>query len=43
MNEYRITKYNPIFRNNIGYYQRDEWTEYSDIERREFFDGILTV
>ena len=30
-NEYRITKYNPKFRNNIGHYLRDEWIDYSEI------------
>lgn len=30
MFEYRITKYNPIFRVN-GIYTRDEWTELSDV------------
>lgn len=30
-NEYRITKYNPKFRNNLGHYLRDEWIDYSEI------------
>ena len=38
MNMYRIVKYNPIYREN-GIYQKDEWTEYSDIGQT--FDGEL--
>lgn len=30
-NEYRITKYNPEYRNAEGHYCKDEWTSYSDI------------
>ena len=26
-----ITKYNPIYRNKLGHFQRDEWTSISDI------------
>ena len=41
MNCFRITKYNPAFRNANGSYNRNEWTSYSDIG--EFFpDGLLT-
>lgn len=29
--KFSITKYNPIFRNELGHYQRDEWTAFSDI------------
>lgn len=31
MNEYRITKYDPIRRNSHGHYLHDEWTEFSDV------------
>src|SRR3990167_6936831 len=38
---YRVTKYNPLFRNENGAYQKDEWTSYSDIGK--VFDGqVLT-
>ena len=37
----RITKYNPIYRNALGHYKKDEWTGAGDIG--EYFeDGILT-
>jgi len=26
-----ITKYNPIYRNDLGHFKNDEWTSYSDI------------
>ena len=41
MNNYRITKYNPKYRNDDGTYQKDEWILYSQIGQ-EFEDGILT-
>ena len=28
---FSITKYNPIYRNEFGHYQHDEWTSISDI------------
>jgi hypothetical protein len=31
MYSYRVTKYNPVFRNEKGTYQREEWTSFSDI------------
>ncbi|MDJ1484427.1 hypothetical protein QNI16_28270 [Cytophagaceae bacterium YF14B1] len=31
--EWRISKYNPIYRNENGAYTKDEWTSYSDIGR----------
>lgn len=33
-----IIKYNPIFRNKLGHYQRDEWTSISDIGKK--YDGF---
>ena len=39
MNEYRITKYNPIYRNFEGNYCNDEWTSYSDIGKN--YNGEL--
>ena len=41
MNEYRITKYNPAFRDPGGAYTRDEWTSVKDVGR-SFADGVLT-
>jgi hypothetical protein len=38
MNWYRISKYNPEFRDETGRYLRDEWTSVSDIGQS--FDGI---
>ena len=37
--QYRITKYNPEFRNLSGAYLRDDWTSSADIGKR--FDGVL--
>lgn len=31
MKHYRITKYNPKYRNKAGHYIRDEWISFSDI------------
>ncbi len=36
---WRITKYDPKNRNELGYYLKDEWTEYGDIGRS--FDGKI--
>jgi hypothetical protein len=36
--EYRVTKYNPTFRDSSGAYTRDEWTSVGDIGRA--FDGV---
>lgn len=33
MHSFRITKYNPVYRNASGAYTRDDWTSYSDIGR----------
>ena len=38
MNEYRVTKYNPAFRDSSGAYTRDEWTSVGDIGRS--FGGV---
>ncbi len=38
MKNYRITKYNPMNRNNEGHYQLDEWTCPSD--KGTFFNGV---
>ena len=38
MNQYRITKYNPKFRNSTGAYMKPEWTSMSDIGSS--FDGV---
>lgn len=37
MNQYRITKYNPAFRDSTGSYMKPEWTAISDIG--SCFDG----
>lgn len=42
MNQYRITKYNPIFRNMYGHYTAREWTDFSDVGK-EFNGVILTM
>ena len=39
MNEYRITKYNPLFRNKDGAYTAEDWTSVSDIGRS--FNGVM--
>jgi hypothetical protein len=39
MLEYRVTKYNPAFRDSTGAYTRDEWTAVSDVGRS--FGGIV--
>ena len=38
---YRITKYNPQYRNKNGKYLEEEWTSYSDISKC-FSDQLLT-
>jgi hypothetical protein len=37
--EYRVTKYNPAFRNLAGGYTREEWTSVKDVGR--LFGGIV--
>ena len=37
----RISKYNPIYRDENGYYLKNEWISYGDIGKK-FPDGILT-
>lgn len=37
MFSYRITKYNPSFRNSLGWYEKNDWTSISDIGKT--FDG----
>lgn len=39
MHKYRISKYNPLFRDEDGSYQKNEWTAISDIGK--CFDGIV--
>lgn len=39
MHKYRISKYDPLFRDETGCYQKNEWTAISDIGKS--FDGIL--
>lgn len=36
---YRITKYNPIHRNEMGWYTKDEWTDFSCVGH--YFEGKL--
>ncbi len=38
---YRITKYNPLFRDDLGSYQKNEWTSYSDVDKT-FDNQILS-
>jgi len=42
MHYWRITKYNPQYRDEKGRYLMNEWTSYSDIGKR-FSDKILTM
>lgn len=37
--EYRISKYNPIYRNAGGNYEREDWTSFSDIGKS--FNGKI--
>jgi hypothetical protein len=37
--EYRVTKYDPAFRDRAGRYVRDEWTSFGDIGRP--FGGVV--
>jgi hypothetical protein len=39
VNEYRVTKYNPAFRNQYGHYMKDEWTIFKQIG--ETFSGVV--
>jgi hypothetical protein len=39
MNYYRITKYNPIYRNHAGWHVRDDWTSISDIGKQ--YNGVI--
>lgn len=39
MNEFRVTKYDPIHRDARGHYKRDEWTSASDIGKT--FAGVV--
>ena len=39
MNGWRITKYNPTFRDKCGTYLKDEWTSVSDVGKS--FDGAV--
>ena len=42
MYKYRITKYNPKYRNKNGIYEKDEWTSISDIGKN-FQNEIFTL
>jgi len=42
MNQYRVTKYNPVYRNQSGTYLLDEWTDFSDIGK-VFSGSVLTA
>jgi hypothetical protein len=39
MNEYRVTKYNPVFRDQSDSYTKTEWTSFKDIGRT--YSGVL--
>ena len=43
MYQYRITKYNPIFRDEKGRYAPKEWTSFDDIEKVVSFEEYLRV
>lgn len=36
---YRITKYNPVFRDSSGSYTKNEWTSFADVNK--IFDGQI--
>jgi hypothetical protein len=36
-----ITKYNPIYRNELGHYQKDDWTSISDIGKK-YDEAVFT-
>lgn len=40
MKKFRITKYNPSFRNEKGEYTHDEWTSFWDVGKK-FYNGVL--
>jgi hypothetical protein len=42
MFSYRVTKYNPAYRNEQGWYLRDDWTEYGDIGKK-YNNEIVTL
>jgi len=42
VHQYRVTKYNPAFRNQSGAYTKVEWTSVRDIGRT-YSDGLLTT
>lgn len=42
MFSYRVTKYNPKYRNDEGHYLKDEWFLYSQIGEK-FEEGVLTL
>ena len=42
MFSYRITKYNPIYRNSLGAYLKDEWTSISDVGK-VYENGEFTI
>ncbi len=39
---WRVTKYNPTFRDENGTYIKDEWTSFSDIGKKVSRKGIYT-
>lgn len=39
LQKYRISKYNPLFRNDEGHYTKNEWTEFTDIGK--IYDNII--
>lgn len=40
MHKYRISKYNPEFRNDKGIYLKDDWTSYCDIGK--IYEKVFT-
>lgn len=39
MYSWRVTKYNPIYRNELGHYKKDEWISIGDIGTS--FNGVV--
>lgn len=42
MHQFRVTKYDPSFRNDKGYYLRDEWTSFLDVGK-SYRGVVLTL
>ena len=43
MKQYRVTKYNPAYRNNDGSYSNKEWTSFSDVGNSVTEDEYINI